>query len=182
MTSIQDVPLKTISGGDAKLKDYAGKVLLVVNVASKCGLTPQYEGLEKLYRDKRDQGLVVMGFPANDFGAQEPGTNDEIQDFCQTNYGVDFPMFAKIEVTGPQAHPLYKALTEAVPKAVTKPGEDMRKRLQDYGLTPNPEPEVLWNFEKFVVGKDGQVVARFAPNIAPDDPELLTAIDKALAA
>ena len=181
-TAIQDMPLKTITGQDAKLGDYAGKVLLVVNVASKCGLTPQYEGLEKLYADKRDQGLVVLGFPANDFGAQEPGSNDEIQDFCRSNFGVDFPMFSKIAVTGPDQHPLYKALTEACPKAVSTSGADFRARLQGHGMTPNPEPGVLWNFEKFIVGKDGQVVARFAPDTAPNDPALLQAIDKALAA
>src|SRR6201997_4422648 len=104
--ALYDIPIHTLQGADAKLGDYAGKVLLVVNVASKCGLTPQYEGLEKLYADKRDQGLVVLGFPANDFGAQEPGTNEEIQSFCTTNFGVDFPMFAKIAVTGPETHPL----------------------------------------------------------------------------
>jgi glutathione peroxidase len=181
-TAIQDVPLKTITGQDAKLGDYAGKVLLVVNVASKCGLTPQYEALEKLYSDKRDQGLVVLGFPANDFGAQEPGTNEEIQDFCTTNFGVDFPMFSKIAVTGPETHPLYKALIEARPQAQANAGEDFRERLKNYGMTPNPEPGILWNFEKFLVGRNGEVVARFAPNVAPNDPLVLQAIDKALAA
>jgi glutathione peroxidase len=179
-TSIQDVPLKTITGQDTKLADYAGKVLLVVNVASKCGLTPQYDALEKLYADKRDEGLVVMGFPANDFGAQEPGSNQEIQDFCTTNFGVDFPMFEKITVTGPEQHPLYRTLTESFPKAVAKPGEDFRARLEGYGMKPNPEPGILWNFEKFVVDKKGEVVARFAPNVAPDDPMVVQAIDKAL--
>lgn len=181
-TAIQEVPLKTITGGDAKLGDYAGKVLLVVNVASKCGLTPQYEALEKLYAAKRDQGLVVLGFPANDFGGQEPGANEEIQAFCQTNFGVDFPMFAKIAVTGPEQHPLYKALTEAWPKASSKPGMDFRARLQGFGYTPNPEPGILWNFEKFVIGRDGQVVARFSPEVPPDDPLVTEAIEKALAA
>ena len=181
-TPIQQVPLNSITGEPKSLGDYAGKVLLVVNVASKCGLTPQYEGLEKLYADKRDQGLVVMGFPANDFGAQEPGTDQEIQDFCTTNFGVDFPMFAKIAVTGDQQHPLYKALTEAYPKAISTSGEDFRARLQGYGMTPNPEPGVLWNFEKFLIDRNGQVIARFAPDTAPNDPALLAAIDKALAA
>ena len=181
-TAIQDVPLKTITGSEAKLGDYAGKVLLVVNVASKCGLTPQYEGLEQLYADKRDQGLVVLGFPANDFGAQEPGANEEIQAFCTTNFGVDFPMFAKIAVTGPEQHPLYKALTESYPKAISNSGEDFRARLQGYGMTPNPEPGILWNFEKFLIDRKGEVVARFAPNVPPNDPIVLEAIDKALAA
>jgi glutathione peroxidase len=181
-TAIQDVPLKTITGQDAKLGDYAGKVLLVVNVASKCGLTPQYEALEKLYADKRTEGLLVLGFPANDFGAQEPGTNAEIQEFCTTNFGVDFPMFSKIAVTGSETHPLYKALIAAQPKAASNSGEDFRERLKGYGMTPNPEPGILWNFEKFLVGRNGQVVARFAPNVAPNDPIVLEAIDKALAA
>jgi glutathione peroxidase len=181
MTAIQDMPLKTITGQDAKLGDYAGKVLLVVNVASKCGLTPQYEALEKLYKDKRDAGLVVVGFPANDFGAQEPGTDNEIQDFCTSNYGVDFPMFSKIAVTGPEQHPLYKALTQAVPEAKGPAGEDFRARLEGYGMTPNPKPGILWNFEKFLIGKDGKVVDRFAPNVTPDDPMVQASIDKALA-
>jgi glutathione peroxidase len=181
-TAIQDVPLKTITGQDAKLGDYAGKVLLVVNVASKCGLTPQYEALEKLYADKRTEGLVVLGFPANDFGAQEPGTNAEIQEFCTTNFGVDFPMFSKIAVTGAETHPLYQALIAAQPEAASNSGEDFRARLKGYGMTPNPEPGILWNFEKFLVGRNGQVVARFAPNVTPDDPMVLAAIDKAIAA
>ena len=117
MTDIQQIPLKTIKGADASLADYAGKVVLVVNVASKCGLTPQYEGLEKLYRAYKDKGLVVAGFPANDFGAQEPGSNEEIATFCTTNFGVEFPMFEKIVVTGPEKHPLYAALTGAGPGA-----------------------------------------------------------------
>lgn len=181
MTAIQDIQLKTINGAPASLADYKGKVLLVVNVASKCGLTPQYEALEGLYRDYREKGLVVMGFPANDFGAQEPGTNAEIQDFCTTNFGVDFPMFAKIAVTGEQIHPLYKQLTQAIPKAAANPGADFRKRLQDYGMTPNPEPGVLWNFEKFVVGRSGQPVARFSPDVPPNDPMVLQAIEAELA-
>ena len=180
-TSLQSIPLKTITATDATLGDYAGKVALVVNVASKCGLTPQYDGLEKLYANYKDQGFVVLGFPANDFGAQEPGTNDEIATFCSTSYGVDFPMFAKIAVTGAEKHPLYQALTAAAP---TKRGdvEGFRERLRGYGMTPNPDPEVLWNFEKFLVGRDGAVVARFAPTTGPDDAELVGTIESALAA
>jgi glutathione peroxidase len=182
MTSrLADIPLKTITGEDSSLGAYAGKVALVVNVASKCGLTPQYEGLEALYRRFRDKGLVVLGFPANDFGAQEPGTNEEISSFCTTNFAVDFPMFAKITVVGPQKHPLYAALTSAAPTAQGD-AAGFRERLKGYGMTPNPEPEVLWNFEKFLVGRDGAVVARFAPTTAPDDKELVGAIEAALAA
>jgi glutathione peroxidase len=179
--AIQETPLKTITGQDAKLGDYAGKVLLVVNVASKCGLTPQYDALEQLYADKRSEGLVVVGFPANDFGAQEPGTNEEIQDFCTSNFGVDFPMFSKIAVTGPDQHPLYRALTEAYPKATSPTGEDFRARLEGYGMKPNPEPGILWNFEKFVIGRGGEVVARFTPDTPPNHPAVVDAIDKALA-
>jgi glutathione peroxidase len=180
MTRLATIPLKTIRGADASLGDYAGKVLLVVNVASKCGLTPQYEGLEALYGKYRDRGLVVLGFPANDFGAQEPGSNAEIENFCTTNFGVDFPMFEKLVVTGPDKHPLYRALTEAAPNA-TNDGA-FRDRLKGYGMTPNPAPELLWNFEKFLVGRDGAVVARFSPDTAPDDPALVAAIERALAA
>jgi glutathione peroxidase len=178
---LADIPLKTIREEPASLADYAGKVALVVNVASKCGLTPQYEGLEALYRAYRDKGFVVLGFPANDFGAQEPGTNAEIAAFCTTNFAVDFPMFAKITVVGPDKHPLYAALTEAAPTA-RGDGAAFRERLTGFGITPNPEPEVLWNFEKFLIGRDGAVIARFAPTTTPDDPALIGAIEAALAA
>ncbi|MCP1468833.1 glutathione peroxidase [Sphingobium sp. OAS761] len=179
-TDIQHIPLKTINGADASLGDYAGKVVLAVNVASKCGLTPQYEGLEKLYSDYKDKGLVVAGFPANDFGAQEPGSNDEIATFCTTNFGVDFPMFEKIVVTGPDKHPLYAALTGAMPSAQGD-GDAFREQLKGYGMTPTQEPEVLWNFEKFLIAKDGSVAARFAPATTPDDPALMAAIEAELA-
>lgn len=179
-TTLQSIPLKTIDAKDTSLGDYAGKVALVVNVASKCGFTPQYDGLEKLYTAYRDKGFVVLGFPANDFGAQEPGTHDEIATFCSATYGVDFPMFAKIAVTGAQKHPLYQALTAAAPTAQGDK-EGFRERLRSFGMTPNPDPEVLWNFEKFLVGRDGEVVARFAPTTTPDDAGLLSAIESALA-
>jgi glutathione peroxidase len=177
--ALYDIPLKTIDGAPASLGDYRGKVLLVVNVASKCGLTPQYEGLEALYRDKKDQGLVVLGFPANNFGAQEPGTEAEIADFCSLTYGVDFPMFAKISVKGEDRHPLYDALVEAQPKALGADG--MREKLAGYGVPAGAESDVLWNFEKFVVGRDGKVVSRFSPDISADDPRITKAVDEALA-
>ena len=180
-TTLQSIPLKTIDAKDTSLGDYAGKVALVVNVASRCGLTPQYDGLEKLYATYRDKGFVVLGFPANDFGAQEPGTDEEIATFCSATYGVDFPMFAKIAVTGAEKHPLYQALTAEAPRAQGDK-ETFRERLRGYGMTPNPNPEVLWNFEKFLIGRDGEVVARFAPTTAPDDAGLLGAIEGALAA
>lgn len=178
--ALYDIPLRTISGADTSLGSYAGKVLLIVNVASKCGLTPQYEGLEKLYQRYRDDGLVVLGFPANDFGAQEPGSNEEIGAFCRTNFSVDFPMFEKIAVTGDDQHPLYTTLTSAQPATVVS-GKSFRERLKGYGMAPNPEPGVLWNFEKFIVSKQGEVVARFAPDTAPDDPRIIEAIEAELA-
>ena len=180
-TPIQEIPARRITGEAATLGEYAGKVLLVVNVASKCGLTPQYEGLEKLYQTYRDRGLVVAGFPANDFKSQEPGSNADIQTFCTTNYGVDFPMFEKITVVGAAKHPLYKELIAAQPKAVSTSEVPFEEDLKKYGIEPNPQPELLWNFEKFVVDRHGNVVARFAPNTAPEDTELLKAIEAELA-
>jgi len=160
MTALADIPLKTIRGADASLADYAGKVLLIVNVASRCGLTPQYEGLEELYRAYRERGLVVLGFPANEFAGQEPGSNAEIESFCTTNFGVDFPMFEKIVVKGEGIHPLYAELI---------------------ARSPTPDAAISWNFEKFLVGRDGAVIGRFSPRTAPDDAELVSAIEAALA-
>ncbi|HEY0332255.1 MAG TPA: glutathione peroxidase [Stenotrophomonas sp.] len=178
---IQSIALKTIDGQPATLGDYRGKVLLVVNVASKCGLTTQYAGLEQLYREKRDDGLEVLGFPANDFLGQEPGSEAEIQQFCQLTYDVSFPMFSKIAVTGEAAHPLYRALIQAQPEAAGD-SAGLRARLDEKGIPANPAPGVLWNFEKFLVGRDGAVVGRFSPGTTPDDPALREAIDRALAA
>jgi glutathione peroxidase len=182
VTTIQDIPLKTIAGQDDSLANHAGKVLLVVNVASKCGLTPQYNGLEKLYAEYREQGFEVLGFPANNFGAQEPGTDAEIAEFCSLTYDVDFPLFSKISVAGEDRHPLYAALTAAQPDAISTNGGEMRERLAGHGITPNPEPEILWNFEKFLVNRGGEVVARFAPDTKPDDPAIIAAIERELAA
>jgi len=179
--SIYDIPVRKITGADATLAEFKGKVLLVVNVASKCGLTPQYEGLEKVYEQYKGQGLVIAGFPANDFKAQEPGTNEEIQSFCTLNYGVTFPLFDKITVVGDHKHPLYAALIAAQPKAASLAEVPFREKLKGYGIDPNPEPEVLWNFEKFVVSREGRVVERFAPDTAPDDPALIHAIESQLA-
>ena len=176
------IPLKTIDGGAATLGDWAGQVALIVNVASKCGLTPQYEALEAVYRTYRDRGFVVLGFPANDFRGQEPGSEAEIADFCKSTYAVDFPMFAKIAVTGEGQHPLYRALIEAAPVAQGHAGGGMRARLQGHGIEPNPAPGVLWNFEKFLIGRDGTVVARFSPEVAPDDAMVTGAIEAALGA
>jgi len=180
-TSIYEIPVKKINGADATLGEYKGKVLLVVNVASKCGLTKQYEGLEKLYKQYGGQGLVVTGFPANDFKEQEPGTDAEIHSFCTANFGVEFPMYSKITVVGAEKHPLYAALIAAQPKATSVTEVSWREALKGYGITPNPEPEILWNFEKFLVSRKGEVVARFAPNTDPDAPALITAIEAELA-
>ena len=182
--TVYDIPVTTIEGQPSSLADYRGKVLLVVNVASKCGLTPQYEGLQALYADKQAAGLEVLGFPANNFLGQEPGTEADIQQFCQLEYNVGFPMFAKISVAGDDIHPLYAELTQAQPNAT---GEGpMREKLQGAvakfpDLVVNPAPGVLWNFEKFLVGRDGQVIARFAPDVPATDPRVVAAIDAALA-
>lgn len=180
-TSVYEIPVRTINGADTSLEEFKGKVLLVVNVASKCGLTPQYEGLEKLHELYHGQGLVVVGFPSNDFAGQEPGTNEEIQAFCTTNFGVKFPMFDKIPVVGPAKHPLYAALIAAQPTATSVAEVPFGDKLKGYGITPNPAPEVLWNFEKFLVNRSGEVVRRFAPDTAPDAPELVAAIEAELA-
>jgi glutathione peroxidase len=173
---ILDVPVERIDGTPTSLAEHKGKVLLIVNVASKCGFTPQYEALETLYERNHEKGFVVCGFPANDFGAQEPGSNEEIQSFCRSNFGVKFPMYSKIAVTGVERHPLYNALVLSTPETKGDTSE-LRKHLVDFGVEPTAPPEVLWNFEKFLVGRDGKVVARFAPDIVPDDPMVRDAIE-----
>lgn len=175
-TPILDVPVARIDGTPTSLAEHKGKVLLIVNVASKCGFTPQYAALETLYEKNQEKGFVVCGFPANDFGAQEPGSNDEIQSFCQSNFGVKFPMYSKIAVTGAARHPLYDALVESTPKT-TGDTTELRKHLVEFGVEPTSPPEVLWNFEKFLIGREGKVVGRFAPNIVPDDLVLREAIE-----
>jgi glutathione peroxidase len=148
---LYDIAVRHIDGRDATLREYAGDVLLAVNVASECGLTPQYAGLEKLYEEKAGRGLRVLGFPCNQFGAQEPGTNEQIAQFCTTRFNVTFPLFDKLEVNGPGRHPLYRALTDVEPGDIT------------------------WN-----IYRNGKVVGRFAPGVTPEDPALLEAIDDAL--
>lgn len=161
MTSAHDFSHPTIDGEPCELSAFAGKVALVVNVASKCGLTPQYEGLESLQKEFADRGFVVLGFPCNQFMGQEPGTEAEIKIFSSSQYGVTFPMFSKLEVNGDNAHPLYKWLTS-----------------QD--LKPEGAGDVQWNFGKFIIGKDGTPLARFSPRTEPSDPELRKAIEGAL--
>lgn len=178
-TNVLDFAVKTIDGKDKSLNDFKGQVLLIVNVASKCGLTPQYEALEDLYKNFKDQGFTILGFPANDFGSQEPGSNKEIQEFCSLTYGVDFPMFEKIEVTGPNRHPLYKALIEARPEAETD-GASFEEKLKGYGFSRKEPQGILWNFEKFLINKKGEVVKRFAPDVKPDSQKVISAIESEL--
>lgn len=156
-----DIPIHTLQGEPASLDPYRGKALLLVNVASKCGLTPQYEGLEQLQRDYAERGFSVLGFPCNQFMGQEPGTAEEIQQFCSATYGVTFPMFEKIDVNGAQRHPIYQELAD-VPDAEGRAGD------------------VEWNFEKFLVSPSGEVVGRFRPQVVPEDPALVGAIEAQL--
>jgi len=162
--SIQDIPLDDINGKPAALKDYAGKVILLVNVASLCGNTPQYQGLEAMYEKYKGQGFVIIGVPCNDFGSQEPGSAEEIKTFCTEKYSVTFPLMAKIHVKGPEQHPLYAALTS-----------------KDAAI-PGPVGDIDWNFAKFVIGRDGKPVRRFANKVKPDAPELVQTIEAALGA
>lgn len=177
--SVLDIPVKRIDGSDTTLADYRGKVIMVVNVASKCGLTVQYEGLEKLYEDKRDDGFVIAGFPANDFKGQEPGTDEDILSFCTLTYDVQFPMFSKITVTGEERHPLYDGL---IASGVGTTGDGpMRERLAKHGVETGQDGGIVWNFEKFLIGRNGEVAARFAPDLTADDPRLLSVLEKELA-
>ena len=178
--AVLNFTVKDIDGGDVPLNRYQGKVILIVNVASKCGNTPQYAPLQAMYGKYAEKGLVILAFPANNFGAQEPGTEAEIAAFCTTKFGVEFPMFEKISVLGADRHPLYDALVAAQPKAEGTAA--MRKNLAEYGEKPGAESDVLWNFEKFVIGRDGTVLARFSPDIEAGDPRLGKVLDRALAA
>ncbi len=180
MTALQDIPIRMIDGEETTLDAYRGKTLLIVNTASRCGLTGHYEGLQSLYHTYRGRGLEVFGFPSNDFNGQEPGANAEIAKFCETTFGVDFPMFEKISVAGPAKHPLYAALTAAAPVAISTTGNALGWKLASHGIAVAPAPELQWNFEKFVVNAAGEVTARFAPDTAPDDPALVSAIETQL--
>ena len=161
MTTLHDFTVRTLEGEERALSEYAGKVALIVNVASRCGLTPHYEGLEKLYRSLGERGLVVLGFPCNQFGAQEPGSPEEIRAFCSTRYEVSFPLFEKIDVNGAARAPLYAWLTAEA-------------------TGPEGPGDVKWNFAKFIVGRDGKILARFAPTVAPTSEELVAAVESAL--
>lgn len=159
--SIYEIPLQRLSGEPTTLTEHAGQALLIVNVASRCGLTPQYAGLEQLHERLADKGFSVLGFPCNQFGGQEPGSSEDIAEFCSATYGVTFPMYAKLEVNGDQRHPLYRELTETA---------------DDSGEAG----DVVWNFEKFLVDPSGKIVRRFRPQVKPEDPELTAAIDAVL--
>ncbi len=180
-SSIESIAVRTVDGHDTTLAAYGGKVRLVVNVASKCGLTPQYEALEATYRKYRDQGFEVLAFPANEFGGQEPGSEAEIKAFCSTSFDVTFPLFSKIVVKGQGQHPLYAQLISEQPVARPLPGSDFRAKLSAYGVVHGGPAEILWNFEKFLLDRSGVAVARFAPDVPPDAPELVLAIEDALA-
>lgn len=174
-----EIPVKTIDGAETNLGEYKDKVLLIVNVASKCGLTPQYEGLEKLYENYRGRGLEILGFPANNFMGQEPGTEDEIKEFCSSNYDVQFPLFSKISVKGDDQHELYKYLTETKSETDVNDG-GLEENLKGYGHNRMTPDEVLWNFEKFLVGKNGEIVARFAPDVTAEDERLVGKVEEEL--
>lgn len=160
MATITDLSVKTIDGEDRALSSYQGQVLLIVNVASYCGYTPQYQGLQALHEKYSAQGLRILAFPCNDFGSQEPGTNDQIKTFCSTRYSVTFELFDKVHAKGAEQHPLYARLTSGT----------------------EPTGDVAWNFEKFLIGKNGEILGRFPSRIAPDSAELIGAIEQALAA
>jgi glutathione peroxidase len=177
---LYDIPVNSIDGKPASLADHKGEVMLVVNVASQCGLTPQYAELEEVYQSYRDRGLVVLGFPANEFAKQEPGSNAEIKQFCETKFGVKFPMYEKIVVKGEGQHPLYRELIAARPKAQQNPDGTLRKTLEKHGLAPTNDTDIMWNFEKFLVNRRGEVVGRFAPDVTPKDLAITSAIEAEL--
>jgi glutathione peroxidase len=169
MTSTHDFTATTADGGKVELSDYAGKLLLIVNVASKCGLTPQYEGLEALYRDEKDRGLEILGFPSNQFKEQEPGTDAEIQEFCKTTYDVTFPVFAKVDVNGPDAAPLYQYLRAEAPGDFGPQYGGFYDAISKIRPGADGTDEVKWNFTKFLIGRDGTVIKRYEPPVAPAD-------------
>ena len=181
MSDVLNTTVTTIDGEEVSLAQYKGNVLLVVNVASKCGLTPQYEQLENIHKAWFDAGFRVLGFPCNQFLGQEPGSEEEIKTFCSTIYGVTFPMFSKIEVNGDARHPLYQKLIAAAPTAVAPEQSGFYERLASKGRAPLYPDDILWNFEKFLIGRDGEVVQRFAPDMLPEDPIVMEAIKVALA-
>lgn len=179
--NIYNIPVRRNDGTETTLAEHEGKVLLVVNVASKCGLTPQYDGLESLYNEYKDQGVEVLGFPANNFLGQEPGTDEEILEFCQSNYNVTFPIFQKISANGDDRHPLYDYLTEQKGAADITNGDEFEEKLKGYGQTRANSTDILWNFEKFLIGKTGEIAARISPDVAAEDARVLEKVKAELA-
>lgn len=180
MQNILNTEVTTIDGEATTLENWKGKVLLMVNVASKCGLTVQYEQLENLQKELEHEGFSVLGFPCNQFLGQEPGSEEEIKTFCSTTYGVTFPLFSKLDVNGENRHPLYKKLVAAAPTAIAPEGSGFLERMSSKGRAPAQSGDILWNFEKFLVGRDGQVIQRFSPDMTPDDSTIVEAIKSAL--
>ncbi|WP_299996236.1 glutathione peroxidase [uncultured Cedecea sp.] len=178
--SILNNEVKTIDGEVTTLAPWQGKVLLVVNVASQCGLTPQYAQLEVLQETYGERGFAILGFPCNQFLGQEPLGEEEIKTFCSTTYGITFPMFSKIEVNGEGRHPLYQQLTTAQPVAVAPEGSVFFERMSSKGRAPKNPGDILWNFEKFLISRNGEVIQRFSPDMTPEDPVLIQAINQAL--
>lgn len=177
--NIYDIPLKSIDGKETNLSQYRGKTLLIVNVASKCGFTPQYEDLEKLYKNLQPQGLEILGFPTNDFLKQEPGSDKDIASFCSLTYGVTFPMFSKISVKGKEQHPLFKLMTTKKPIAINYVGRSPFKKIL-FRLLGGTSSEVQWNFEKFLVSTEGEVLERWASEVSPSDPRFIQRIKQSL--
>jgi glutathione peroxidase len=183
MSNIFDIALQRADSSTTSLAEFRGQVLLLVNVASECGLTYHYEGLERIHEKYGPRGFSVLGFPANEFGAQEPGSDAEIQRFCRTRFGIKFPVFAKLVVKGPGQHPLYAHLTREFPEP-SRPGNPLRamiRKVAHAGSYTGDEGEISWNFEKFLVGRTGEIEARFAPDVKPEDPWLTGAIEAELA-
>ena len=176
--SYYDVPVQKNNGEEATLAEYKDKAVLVVNVASKCGLTPQYTGLEELYKKYKDRGLVIVAFPANNFKGQEPGDDNEIRDFCTLKYNVSFPLYKKINIVGDDKNALYKELIEAQP--VTQRRAEIVQFLKSNGIETTAEQEVAWNFEKFLIAPNGAKVERFGPTVAPSDEDFVKAVEAVL--
>lgn len=180
MSELTKMTFQNAKGETKKLEDFGAKAYLIVNTASKCGLTPQYEGLEKIYREYKDQGLMIIGFPANEFLGQEPGTNDEIQEFCSLNYNVSFPVMAKTVVKGEGIHPLFDKLIHTSAPYIKNEEPKFETLLREKGLITGTDEDIKWNFEKFLVDSSGKLVARFFPDIAPDDERIVGKIQTIL--
>ncbi len=180
MTDLKKIPFQTAKGETKTLSDFDAKAYLIVNTASKCGLTPQYEGLEKIYREYKDKGLAIIGFPANEFLGQEPGTNDEIQEFCSLNYNVSFPVMGKTVVKGSDIHPFFDKLIHESAPYIKNEQPKFETLLKEKGLLTGTQEDIKWNFEKFLLDAEGKLVARFFPDIAPEDERVKENIKNAL--